>query len=150
MPQPEAAPSSPPADRPTDAFRQRLVDRAMDLLNARDAEGQRTATLSHETIQAIRDEQWPTVLDALASMRRRAMLMLWLGVIAFPVAAVMHVVVFLDLVNGGMETIATLVFSLFWIGYGGYAVFENTRRLQSIERAHTLFGVIRDLSSDET
>jgi len=149
MPRPEDVPSSAPADRPADAFRRQLVDRALDLLNARDAEGLRTATLASETIQAIHAGRWSTVLDALESLRRRAMLMLWLGVLAFPVGAVMHVVVLLDLVTGGMETVATLVFSFFWIGYGGYAVFENTRRLQSIERAYTLFGVIQDMSSDE-
>lgn len=130
---------------PADALRDRLRDEALEILNARNVEGVKTAMLSYTTIQSIKAGDWGDVLDALDRLRRRAMLMLWIGVLAFPLGAVMHALLLVGMVSGGFETFSTLLFSLFWMGYGAYAVYENTRVLRSLERAHSLFHVLHDL-----
>jgi len=138
--------SSDPADpSPESGLHERLRDEALDILNLRSAEGVKTAMLSYDVIQSVKAGDWSAVLNALDERMRRAMLMLWIAILAFPLAAVMHALVALDLIAGSAEVASTLVVSVLWMGYGAYAIYENVRVVRRLERASSLLDVLHDL-----
>ncbi len=138
--------SSDPADSfPVSGLHERLRDEALDILNLRNAEGAKTAMLSYDDTQSVKAGDWSAVLNALNERMRRAMLMLWIAILAFPLAAVMHALVALDLIAGSVEVASTLVVSVLWMGYGAYAIYENVRIVRRLERASSLLDVLHDL-----
>jgi hypothetical protein len=126
----------------------RLRDRALEELNAHDAEGHRVARLDYRHIQALKQNRWPDVIEEIDRQTRRTVRGLWLMAAFLVLAAAGSVLYHVYAVGGtalpGSEVISNLLVPGLCIAYGVYAVRTTTERVQHLERARVLLETVRE------